>query len=859
MTDTALTRTLTEQLDALRALAHQLVRDPEYADDAVQDACVAVLRRQGRAPRTVRSWFGNVVQNAARQRVRGERRRRERERTAHELRDGERGDGADPAAAFADLALHRRLLAHVSELPARQRAVVTLRFWRGASTREVAATLGITARAVRDRQQEALRELRRRLDAESGSRRAWALPLAGWVGSGPAGAEPAATASTFTLFTSWFVMPAKLLAVSGLVLAVVAAAFVFGSDPADPALDPGADRTAVVDESTTGAARLPEQREVERAAVETPVAVEGPKAPAEVRMLRGVVADLAGKRLAGVPVVFDPDGDDQARSEPVITASDGAFVLPFPEVKGNVTTVEGGDWATVRRYRHDDRGNPESVVVLVAPARDYAGTVIDPDGAPVSHAQIVIDVPEVGRTRLLDGVALHLPHDLGMTETDGSGRFAFADIGWLPGCKVVARRSPFGGAEVELPAVSTGNLLLQMSAPTPQDAIYGIVLDASGTPVPDASVAAGALAGKTARDGTFRALWRTETPPAFVSVVVPRLGAATATLRRGPGEPGWSADNPVVLQLPRAPLRLTGRVVDSDGNPVAGARVWTPDLTFFGQVVRDAQGHEVYSECSVEEQFGDHGMLEVRTVTDQDGNFELAGVLPRDYALFALDPRTAAAVGPVVANANGPVELRLGGEPRRRVAGRIRTAKGEPLAGVHVRLAREMPWQRPERSPDPWTGSPMAPPRASSGRFGEGAVTDDDGRFELAPVAVTGVSLRFSGDNLMMPRPFALASASDLENLDIELPARSSIRVVLESVEAADSFSLVGPNDGHVTILLRAEGLLLSVGKVEFAAGVAPVVMTDARPVTLILWRGDEEIRRQPLELRPGGPHEIRL
>jgi hypothetical protein len=59
--------------------------------------------------------------------------------------------------------------------------------------------------------------------------------------------------------------------------------------------------------------------------------------------------------------------------------------------------------------------------------------------------------------------------------------------------------------------------------------------------------------------------------------------------------------------------------------------------------------------------------------------------------------------------------------------------------------------------------------------------------------------------------------------------------------------------------LVEAEGLLLSMPRVSFADGIAPVAAAQAGEVVVVLWRGDEELRRQVVTLPAGGVHELRL
>ena len=89
---------------------------------------------------------------------------------------------------------------------------------------------------------------------------------------------------------------------------------------------------------------------------------------------------------------------------------------------------------------------------------------------------------------------------------------------------------------------------------------------------------------------------------------------------------------------------VSGRVVSADGDPIAGVRVWTPDVTYLGMITNEVQGHQLTGYGTVEAYASDGSTeLSLATVTDGDGDFTLRGLLPRSYAVFAMDPRTLTA------------------------------------------------------------------------------------------------------------------------------------------------------------------------------------------------------------------------
>src|SRR5690606_21781327 len=204
-------------------------------------------------------------------------------------------------------------------------------------------------------------------------------------------------------------------------------------------------------------------------------------------------------------------------------------------------------------------------------------------------------------------------------------------------------------------------------------------------------------------DGRFAAPWSFGQRPRCVRAVLPGAGAVTETLRPGADQPGWVPELPITLQLPLQPGIVRGRVIDANGAPAAGIYVWTPDLTWLGNVTVEHQGHRLSSPSSVEgvannPNGGMDAVFELGTTTDADGRFALHGLMDRSYTLFGMAPTSLVAAGPMLASPGDDVELRLASPRLQPVAGRIVTRQGgEPLAGVNIVVGRAMDWQRPQR------------------------------------------------------------------------------------------------------------------------------------------------------------------
>lgn len=140
----------------IKALARRLVSEPSAADDLIQDAYVAALRRPPLDPEAWTPWLRRVLGNFARLRHR-ERVNRAKRETA--VARPERVS-ADPQAVLERAEIQKRLTELVLELPEPYRSTVLLRFFEGLSPREIAEAQGAPVTTVRSRLSEALDRLR---------------------------------------------------------------------------------------------------------------------------------------------------------------------------------------------------------------------------------------------------------------------------------------------------------------------------------------------------------------------------------------------------------------------------------------------------------------------------------------------------------------------------------------------------------------------------------------------------------------------------------------------------------------------------------------------------------------------------
>ena len=155
-------------IDRLHAIAQHVLRDPDLAADATQQALLDIWRRlpQLRDPERFEAWACRIVVRAAYE----ESHRRSLWRVrASALAEtgavaGRGGTTPDPAANVAD---RERLERGFARLSFEHRTVIVLKHYLGLDDREAADVLDVAEGTVRSRHFHALRALRAALDADA--------------------------------------------------------------------------------------------------------------------------------------------------------------------------------------------------------------------------------------------------------------------------------------------------------------------------------------------------------------------------------------------------------------------------------------------------------------------------------------------------------------------------------------------------------------------------------------------------------------------------------------------------------------------------------------------------------------------
>jgi RNA polymerase sigma-70 factor (ECF subfamily) len=844
----------------LQRLAARLVAEPSGAADAAQETLTKALERPPAATVPLRQWLAAVLRNVVRQERRSAGRREARELARPVVLAGE------PADELATrLELHERLVAAVRALDEPYRSTIALRFLEDLPPRIVAERMGVPVKTVHTRLERALEQLRARLDRERGGRKAWVgllVPLS-TVRPPLAAAAPAPAISLLAPFIAMGTLWKWTGACAALAALGFFAVRTFGPDEpraapprslaAEPAkaelvapvtvataLPPSVEREAVVTQARGAAAVLPEP------------------AKTAVPMLAGLVLDLERRPVAGLDVAYERITTTPSASKPRRTSSadpfdaraesdeDGSFALPIADVPRRIV-AHGRGYATAIPAGLAGPPSPEPPIVFVSSERAYAGHVVDPQGAPIAGADLEIYLAEALARELTPGTfAGGLP--MAQTKSDAEGRFEFPSVGRAPGSYVWAAADGFENVKLELPGESSLDLLLTLGrTPPAENALAGHVQYGDGRPASGAYVSTGGAPARTAEDGSFELALepgaRAEHVRAILAGHLPaELDVAGLT---------DTARAELVLVLGDEALTIAGRVLDDEGEPIAGARVWTTDGERFGVIRTGMGGLDFMLDFDVESVIAGARTPQEdgrRALSDEQGRFELTSLGERRYALFATHPRTQELVGPVEAAAGEDgVVLRLAGaEPVHAVAGQVTTLSGAPVAGAYVRVQRKI------RTSAGWTRTLRVDPSFQ-------ARTDDEGLFRFDELCTAGTELLVSAQDFPSETSCALDNEPELEYIVVRLPAACHLRVFLDDPESADGLMLQDDRGENINLTMQVGGVLMMATAITLGGGVSDLITTDERARTLILHKGQEVVARIPLLLRPGEVNEVRF
>jgi RNA polymerase sigma factor (sigma-70 family) len=809
-----------------RALARSLAADVHQADDLVQDAWVAALERPPDLDRPVRGWIASVLRHRWLDLGRSAARRTDRERAVAV-------DEAWPSThdVVERASVLREVVEAVLALDEPYRTTVLLRFFEELPQREIARRMHTSTVTVNSRLTRALAQLRVRLSR--GGRTSWLRVLV------PLLREPKVPALAVGAIAMKVVYVVSV-AVAVSFLAGIALWNWKGEKPRELDSSPVAFEAATTatpaDTSRPNPGMEPSAApQKERIALAAEVARPAPPttAPPAARIIRGRVLDATGAPLSGIALALSSESSKETcRSD-----SNGWFEIALDGRSDGILSADPR-YATVLAGSARVHGSTQPIVV-VAPRIDLAGSVIDALRAPLADAWIELLLPAGFGAEW--GVALDfsVPQHW-RVRSAADGRFELAAVPAVEGARVTAALAGFAPNAEPSPLASTSALEIVLSHPGGSGGLVrGVVLDPSGARAEGARVSAGAEIALTNARGEFTLDVRREgTRERILAIRAGLLPAIFEPERDAAGQFAWPSE--IVMQLGVPAGKITGRVVDAEGNPMGDAKVWLVDPTSFGRAADTRLTVETLLR-------GDDRFWSFER-TKPDGTFAIAGLLARAYRLRAVDPRTlASAESASVTAADSPVELRLPTDDvHEKVAGRVVSKSGQPIRGVNVRLFRITFELQHADGTD------------NEAEESQPVVTGEDGTFAFRNVPKHGVEVIATGDTILGTSA-TLEGVHDATHLELVASLRLHLQVeISEPRDRADRLKVFDARDRRVLLsVFHGSGAHASFD-MPIRDGRSDVISVADTAATLVLYREEEEVARVPLNLSPGEPNLVR-
>jgi uncharacterized GH25 family protein len=380
-------------------------------------------------------------------------------------------------------------------------------------------------------------------------------------------------------------------------------------------------------------------------------------------VLRGIVVDTKGAGAGYATIRVAPHGrEDIGQGRQAVADKQGNFeVRGLPRTKLQVRASSADASSKLLDLDLGSQPVAKDLRLVLDETGTIAGVVVDGDGKPVPEIQVsaVAD--------FLSGKDISLA-GLTTASTDGAGAFTLRG---LPEgsyrIRAVRSGSGFGGWAEQSIAAKTGDKNVKLTLPAPAVLVGKVALE-SGQPPMLANVQLGYHPATPAgTDGAFR-IEDLEPGKYDVRILGPEF--AQLTKRDVELEAGKTTDlGTVTVARGR---KLTGRVIDPSGAPVAGARVTVSPRLVSMEGAADQM-------AQIEELTG----ARIAT-TDQDGAFTIIGIA-KTHTFAGAEQTDAGRAAPIDipegTDDPQPVTLQLRGFGS--IIGKV-TSKGEPVGNATI-------------------------------------------------------------------------------------------------------------------------------------------------------------------------------
>lgn len=826
---------LTAQANSLRRLARDLLADAHLAEDAVQDAMQAAIERPPAARSALPAWLRTVVTHRAFDLRRGERRRRAREAAA-----AREAASVTTTATDRQVELQQRVLAAVQSLAEPYRTTIWQRYYEDRSPRAIAALSGEPVKTVKTRLWRALHQLRQELDARSGSRGAWVGLLSPF----------AAPSSSCVVPVGAVLMSASTkLGVTLAVLVTLAATLWWRSaaTPPLPAALPATEALAAAPAipnigatPESGGSATERSADLHDLAARTH-AVLMPEPPPKLA-IDGVVLDLDGRPVPGVGVAWN-GAPVVAPSAPFLTTDrDGVFRFERTPGMGMLVVTDPRFVPVLQPVLFDSDKVHHDLTIVVAPSVRLEGVVVGNDGRPISGAQIAVSLGLPLRTRIARVLDRCVDAKFeALTPDDGMFTIAMAPLAAAARLVVDAP----GHRQLEVPVEEARHQQRFVLERTVEgDVLDGVVVDVDGAVVPKAVLMLHDHSVVTEPDGTFRLeLWRVGDLPAGT---LPELTAATSHHLPGKvaaSSPQWRSRGawpaPLRVQVGGPVATIRGRVVRHDGT--AFADPWVsfvpPEPDQIRLTVFDAFPQLVMAA------FG-RGSTTEATPDAANGEFETARVAPGRYRLVVYHPTTLELlVSEPLSTGPAPVEIRMpdrGFWPALR--GVVVDRRGEPVPGADWMLERDDPT-----------------PGASAPRTGLWHQATAQGGIEHPPCSRDVRTLCVKAAGMAEWVRIELLTLARVDDFRVVVPIGCQVRIeVGPNWPGVDRANLVDASGAHSPVVFTNGDIATGTHVIPLVEGRSQTFAALDDCVALVLCRGNDEVGRVPVVLRPGEVNVLR-